>query len=254
MDQPSINIYWWANNNNFGDFLAPLMLEHYTKVVPTWAGPTKVQVLLTGSNLDVMPKTGWDGIVAGAGMLHNYTKIDLSNAIVLGLRGCLTEANVTGIQNDYVLGDPGLLASELVYPERGKYEIGVIPHWTDKELWDKEYANSRRYNYGPLVYINPLDPPLEVIKKIGSCNKIITSSLHAVITADSFSIPRRVERFAAMKTSPYEGDEFKFQDYASALDTEINFGVMEWSPKVMVDTKKVELFNMMMKLKRLLHD
>ncbi len=252
-NKSSVKLYWWAKNNNFGDYLSPLMFNHYTKVAPIWAEPAAAQVLLTGSNLDVIPHLGWRGVVAGAGMLHSYTRVDVSKARVLGVRGLLTAENLTGLPEEYTLGDPGLLASELVFPERSTIGIGVVPHWTDTELWPRELANSRKYGYGPVTLINPTEPPLEVIRKIGSCDKIITSSLHAVIVADSFSLPRRVEKFDKMDTSPHEGDEFKFQDYASALGTEITFGKMEWAPKEMVDTRKAELYNMMKELSRLVH-
>ena len=248
------SIYWWKDKVNFGDALAPLLLEYYGNVVPLWSTPKSSQVLITGSNLDVIPFKNWKGIVAGAGCLHRKTNVDLSQSQVLGLRGKLTVANISGLKNkDYVLGDPGLLASELVSPDIGKYKLGVIPHWSDKELFDKELNKSIRYKYASPTLIDVAKPPLEVIKDIGSCDKIVSSSLHGLIVADSFGIPRRAEPFPGMKDNPYEGKTFKFEDYSSVIGLPIEFGKLQLVSREIIDTRKAELFDMMKELQRSLY-
>ena len=230
------------------------MLEHYCGVSPLFEKPASAQVLITGSNLDVLPEKGWKGIVAGAGMLHERTRVDLSKATVLGLRGLLSADRVNGLPKDYVIGDPGLLASELVMSEPKKYKLGVVPHWTDKDLFPKELSNSKRYKYAEPILIDTLDDPLKVIKMIGSCEKIIASSLHGIIVADSFGIPRRVETFPAMFTNPYEGTTFKFEDYASAIGTPISFGELKLASREIVDTRKSEIFDMFKIMRGILNE
>ena len=246
--------YWWKKELNFGDLLTPLMLRHFTETEPVHSGPNNPQVVLVGSVLDSIPSENYTGIGAGSGMLHCKTRVNLSNAHVLGLRGKLTEQNCSGIrQTDYVLGDPGLLSSELVYTERDKHQLGIVPHWTDKELFKKELAKSEKYGYATPILINPAQDPIEVIKLIGSCKKIVSSSLHGIIIADSFNLPRRTETFPAMFSSKYEGTKFKFEDYSSVINQPIEFGVLQEAPKVIIDTRKAELFDMFKELKGILH-
>lgn len=248
------SIYWWKDKVNFGDALAPLLLEYYGDVVPLWSKPESAQVLMTGSNLDVIPSQKWRGIVAGAGCLHRQTRINLKDSTVLGLRGKLTAANISGLKKkDFVLGDPGLLASELVTPDRYAHALGVVPHWSDKELFTKELNKSIRHNYARPIFIDVTKHPLDVIKEIGSCDKIVTSSLHGLIVADSFGIPRRVEQFPGMKTNSYEGGTFKFEDYSSAINLPIEFGKLQIASREIIDTRKAELFDMMKELQRLLY-
>ena len=54
---------------------------------------------------------------------------------------------------------------------------------------------------------------MDVCRDISGCERILSSSLHGLIIADSFSIPnRRIGFYNNLK-----GGDFKFEDYASAL-------------------------------------
>ena len=54
--------------------------------------------------------------------------------------------------------------------------------------------------------------PLEVIREIATCERIVSSSLHGLVTADAFGIPRRWQLSERVR-----GAAFKFRDYAAAL-------------------------------------
>lgn len=237
--------YWWARLPNFGDRLGQALVEHLAGRPVTWSEPGDAELVVTGSVLDVLPATGWSGTVAGAGALHEHLEIDLRAAKVLGLRGRLSAERVQRRPGALVLGDPALLASELVQTEPGRHELGVVAHWTDSELAD------RFARWDPLV-IDTRDDPLSVVAQIGSCKKIVASSLHGVIVADSFGLPRRVEPFAAMGSRD-EGGDFKFRDYASAINQPI-----EWSkpggqiaPPQRIAAIRAELFDMLRSLRAL---
>ncbi len=195
--------FWWTGKANFGDALAPLLLAHFADLEVTWAPAALADIVSTGSILDALP-AGWAGIVAGSGKLHDRS-VHLGAARVLGVRGHLTREGAAGV----VVGDPGLLASELVATSR-RFALGVVPHWSDNELFARELAASRRHCYAE-PRLNRVDgDPLAVIAEIGACHKIVSSSLHGVIVADSFGIPRRAEPFPLMATSPHEGGRFKW--------------------------------------------
>lgn len=248
-NQYPLNVYYWTGQPNFGDLLTPTFLNHYLTNPYHWSVPQSASLTMIGSVLDVLPPD-YSGIVAGSGKLHSKTKPDLRQATVLGLRGKLTARDCVTKDKNYVLGDPGLLVSEMVTVEREKYDIGVIPHWSDTTLFQREYNNAKRYRYGEVTLIDPTGDPLEIIRMIGSCKRIVASSLHAIIAADAFSIPRRAERFEKM-SSQHEGGEFKFHDYASALEQPIEFGTLQWAPKDRIQTMQYELFDMITELKRI---
>lgn len=238
--------YWWDQDQsqrdvgqpirNFGDVIAPLIFQHFSGVTVQWAAPESAALIGPGSVMDVLPVQGWAGVVAGSGALHEATTTDLRDATVLGLRGHLS--NVQYFGNDVVFGDPLLLASELVAVERETVELGVIPHWSDTTLLD-------RFAYLNPVFIDPQGDPLDVIRQIGACRKIVSSSLHGVVVADSFGIPRRMEAAPRLLTNKHEGGFFKFQDYASALEVPVGLEHRMTVPKERVNKIKAELFDML---------
>jgi pyruvyltransferase len=223
--------YWWLGHPNFGDQLTPLLLARFSDTYVQWAPFKDADIVAVGSNLDVLPPR-WRGIVAGAGKLRESSQPDLSRATVLGLRGPLT---ARGVKGDYCLGDPGLLADELVTVNK-EYDLGIVPHWSDTELEDR--PEFKRYH--PHV-IRPSGDVCEVLREIGRCRKIISSSLHGLIVADAFGIPRRTEM---TKLFEREGGEFKFRDYNASVGLDFEIGLTQEAPRYVVQQRQQELYDM----------
>ena len=244
MSGRSVATYYWNVHANFGDGLAPLLLQHFTGVTPVWSSPSDAEIVVTGSVIDVLPD-GWQGIVAGAGTLHERTCRNLNAATVLAVRGSGTQAHTAGAVSAF-LGDPGLLASELAPAERGRYQLGIVPHWTDTTLFN-------RFKHLDPILIPASTDPLEAVRLIGSCKKIVSSSLHGIIVADSFGIPRRAERFPKMD-SPHEGGTWKFDDYATSIAQPIEWGKKggQVAPLSRVEAIKYRLFEMFQRVAELL--
>lgn len=145
-----------------------------------------------------------------------YRKEIVFNAV----RGQLTKAKVEKMLNkklDIPLGDGGILASELISEDIPKeYEVGIIPHFKEqdhpifKKLTDK---------FDKSTIIDLREDPYEVIKKIGECKYILSSSLHGLIVADAFHIPNH----HIVVTDKLMGDGFKFDDYYSSYDLPHHF-------------------------------
>jgi len=243
-----LGVYWWAERTNFGDILSPILIHHFVQTNVQWVRPEDADMVSTGSVLDILPQKGWSGVVAGSGKLLEITETDLTDAYVAGLRGHLTLEAVK--LNPYdrrhvVIGDPGLLASDIVrVQERDKYPLGLVPHWSDMDLWQREIERSRREHYVEPLLINPTQNPVDVITAIASCSKIISSSLHGIIVADAFGIPRRAERFPAMFSNRHEGFDFKWRDYGSSIGQPVEFGVLQEAPRLRVEQIQYELFDM----------
>ncbi len=207
-----LKAYWWREVPNFGDSFTPLLLEHFAYKKAEWAPISHASIIVIGSVLEHIPPL-WDGYILGAGRLIENSRTNVIqmktgiSAKILALRGPLT---ARGIPGNYALGDPGILANELVGIQEKHWTHGILPHWSDNELVPRFKALIAP-EYRVLV-INPKDDPLTVLHQIGSCHKLVTSSLHGMIAADAFGIPRRVE---ICKQMAKEGGDFKFRDYSA---------------------------------------
>jgi hypothetical protein len=253
----SVRTYWWTGKANFGDALTPLLLKHFCGIETELAHPSVADLVVAGSVLDVLPQKGWTGIVAGAGKLKASTKTDLTQAHVLGVRGKLTLADIKlssfTTPSTPTLGDPALLISEMTRRQKPTWPLGVVPHWSDTRLFDQEMATAEKWNYAKPVYINVADDPLSVVRDISACEKIVTSSLHGAIIADSYGIPRRIERFP-MIDSPHEGGDFKWRDHNGVVGLEdVDFGdPAVAASREAVEKAKYDLFNLFQRLAVLL--
>jgi pyruvyltransferase len=202
---PSVTAYWWPDVKNWGDLLSPLLLHRFSHVDVTWADPSTADVACVGSILGNWIKSDYNGIILGSGKLFSDALVP-SHATVLALRGPLT---ALGVKGHFVLGDPGLLADELVTIDPKAHNLGLVPHWSDHTLaLDPQYTK-----FDPLI-IHSSGDPLGVIKKIGSCRRIVSSSLHGLIVADAFNIPRK---FSPTADWAREGGVFKVRDHCAAV-------------------------------------
>lgn len=229
--------YYWALRPNFGDMLSPFLLAHFGGISAVWSPPENARLVCAGSVLDVLPLK-WSGIVAGSGVLHEGHRIDLRSATILGLRGKKSLELAQGDKSNVTLGDPGLLVSEIIPPVEKKHKFGVVSHWTNTDLVG-------RFPSGHPISA-ALDP-ISAVKEIASCERIVASSLHGIVVADAFRIPRQCEPFAPKK---YEGGTFKFHDYGSGLGLPMVFGKMQSVPDELIDGRQQELFGMFEQLKQ----
>lgn len=230
--------FWWVGHPNFGDLLTPLLLQHFADLSVSWAPVGKANLVCVGSVLDLLPQR-WDGVVIGSGKLREASSVDLSHATVLALRGPLT---AKGVKGSFALGDPGLLADELVTVTK-EHELGLVPHWSDKRLEHRPEFKK----FKPLI-IRPSNNPLEVLRQIGSCRKIVSSSLHGIIIADAFGIPRRTEM---AEIFPREGGDFKFRDYAASIGVPFQVGVTQEAPRSKIQDRQHELYDVLVEVGRL---
>lgn len=235
-----MKIYYWKEKKNFGDLLSSLLIKHFLQLSAVWSRPEDAALTMVGSILHHFPKI-WKGIVAGSGKLYESTIIP-AGARILALRGPLS---AKGVRHDVGLGDPGLLADELVGYQDKQWELGVVPHWSDKVL---EY-NPTFLKYNPKI-IRVSDDPLDVIWQIGACKKIVSSSLHGIILADAFGIPRRIEMAPDVANNPVEGGLFKWQDYSASINAKLEIGVTREVNRNTVTDRQHELFDVFRELKR----
>lgn len=236
--------YYWRGMPNFGDLLGPLLLKHFTYMEAKWSPREYASIITVGSILEhVLPSTHFNGVIAGAGFLKPGSSIKFLGP-VLSVRGPLSLSRIVSKRRNIGMGDPGLLANELVGDQDKQYHLGVVPHWSDNVL----AKNPLFLKYNPLI-INVQDDPLTVIRQIGSCRKIVSSSLHGIVLADAFGIPRRIEMAPSMLTSPHEGGTYKWEDYSASLDMKLEIGITQTPDRNKVIERQHEIFDVFEEVK-----
>ncbi len=242
----SIKTYY-AKLNNMGDLLSEYLIPYITgRGVIHCEKVSDFQIMGVGScggalwgkkesgvkeNIkDFIKKSSCIGVDApcavwGTGFIKDYYPQQLEllrkNVSFIAVRGRLSQRIIEqslGERIEPVLCDGGILASELLkkIPET-KYEIGFIPHYNEQKLVKENgMLEAMRNKYSKFTVINLREEPLEVIRKIGECEKIISTSLHGCVIADSFGIPN-----LRLTISSIPGTGFKFDDYYSGYNLEV---------------------------------
>lgn len=206
----TLAVYGWARPGvaNFGDELGPDILRRLGHKVVR-AQPQAAEIAVCGSILEKLTVAPRGCILAGVGSMHGGAQ-QLPNPKhfdIRALRGEMTRRawNEESKHNigDVALGDPGILAPVLYdTAPRQAHRLGVVPH----------YIDPRTFPYADVV-IDVTAPPHEVIYEISKCSRILSSSLHGLIVAESLGIP-------AMRL-PYHkviGGDFKWVDYVTGVD------------------------------------
>ena len=238
-----IKVYFWKNRKNFGDLLTSLLLTRFAHVSSEWSEPEYAELVMAGSVMDKLPDE-WEGVIAGAGKLHEKTERHFPNAKILAVRGPLS---AKGLKGNFALADAGLLADELVATSEKRYNLGVIPHWTDTTLeFDPRFTK-----FDPKI-IRVADDPLDVIREISYCKKVVSSSLHGIILADAFGIPRRIEiPPRALTHAHQEGGLFKWKDYSLSIGMELKIGVTQEADRNIIQEKEQELFDVLEQIRKM---
>lgn len=196
-----LKVWCWRPRNgkfrNFGDELGPLILSKLGYDVQR-VSLGRADIIACGTILDQAAEKAKAGLIVwGAGAAWDRPR--LGRVEVIAVRGQLT-ARTLGV--DVPLGDPGILVSRLWPKPSTRYKVGVVPHYVDK----------RDYSWADIV-IDVKGDPEEVIRQIGSCEVIASSSLHGLIVAQSYGIP-------AMRITHNDviSGDYKWLDYATSLD------------------------------------
>lgn len=98
-----------------------------------------------------------------------------------------------------------------------KYTIGIIPHYKEQ---DEPVFGKLADTFSKSVLINLKAEPMSVYEQIGSCEYVISSSLHGLIISDSFGIPNLHVKATDKLIGGKDG--FKFKDYFSGYELEDN--------------------------------
>ncbi|SFR90912.1 Polysaccharide pyruvyl transferase [Microbacterium sp. cf046] len=199
--------YWWDGHPNFGDAMTSWLLPTYG-VLPVHRVASRARLAGVGSVLEFLPDD-FDGAIWGSGLIRDEPH-PLPRAHALAVRGPLSRERI-GAADAVALGDPGILVSRHLRRPAPKWDVGLVPHGHHRSherfLALADAAGSR------VRVVDVHQEAASAVREIAACGLIVTTSLHGLVTADSFGIP-------AVWTTldpPLEGGDFKFRDYEAAL-------------------------------------
>ena len=215
---------------NFGDWLTPAILASFGIPV-TWAPMRSAQLVMVGSVLSKV-RPGWSGTVLGTGLIKRGMHPHVELAHVLAVRGALTRQACRLRRT--VLGDPGILVPRLQRDDQPPAGTVLVPHYVDG-------AMVKRHPGVPVIDIRR--PVAEVAGKIAAASLVYTSSLHALIAADSLGIPHVWEPAAGVI-----GGAWKFSDYGSAFGIRIDPGRVRLTPRTAMAERQEEIAGLIAKL------
>jgi hypothetical protein len=202
-----IPTFWWDGHPNFGDDMTPWLLPKYG-VLPLHRMPRQAHLAGAGSILEFLPAE-YSGAIWGSGLM-NEERHPLPEARTLALRGHLTR-QLVGARGVVALGDPGILASRHVSRPAMRWDVGLVPHGHHREHAD--FLALAHMGDSRVKVINVHQPAVRAVREIASCRAIVTTSLHGLVTADSFGIPA----LWSTLEPPLGGGDFKFRDYESVI-------------------------------------
>lgn len=215
------NTYYYSDRPNFGDELNLYILQRILNIFVYKTKTKKMELFAIGSILQNLlrrkkclyfnkPIKIW-----GSGFIEPPTKRYLKEPLkIIAVRGLVTKEHMESILkttlDNIVLGDPGLLSSQLLDTSKfkKKYKVGIIPHYNDINENYLEQINVSNY-----TIIDITQNPIYLLKKISECEVILSSAMHGLIAADSLNIPNCWIKIS----NKVEGNDYKFNDYYSVF-------------------------------------
>lgn len=222
MSSKTIPLFYWSEikfinraKENYGDLLSKYLVEKVSGKKVKWVHPkkqawykiSKKNYLAIGS---IIHHSTIDSIVWGSGIIDNEQTI--ANADFKAVRGprTRTHLNLLGYNCPKIYGDPALLLPKYYHPGVSKkYQIGIIPHYSDYPFVSEMYKNDP-----DVLVIDLITTDIEkVTTQILSCHKTISSSLHGIIVSHAYEIPSIWVEFS----KKIFGNGIKYIDYLESV-------------------------------------
>lgn len=222
----------YAQVNNAGDLLNVYIMKNIFGIEIICSNPYCAQISGIGSHLSLFQKSNETKAkifqyifskkkvnIWGTGFLNyersNEPSFFKQRIVFNAVRGNLTKKRVEkliGRKLEIPVCDGGILTSLMFSKSiEKKYEVGIIPHYKEQDSsWFEKLKSISKHS----IIIDLKSNPMDVYKTIGSCEYVISSSLHGLIISDSFGIPN----LHVKVTDNMLGDGFKFSDYYSSYN------------------------------------
>jgi len=217
----SINLAWWAKPfpGNFGDWLSPLIVSHYTDKKVIFQSPIKMathQHMIGLGSIGRFIKP--NSVVVGTGISTDELTLAKS-ANYISVRGPVTARVVkeSGGTDVTSFGDPGVLISRIFPVERkttnGK--VALVRHFTHKPIPIVLEQNMEELD----IFMSHPDQIKSLVEALNTYDRVVTSAMHIFITCQSYGIPCALITFEGFEDSVH-GNGIKYGDYAQGVGLE----------------------------------
>jgi len=218
----TLRLTWWAKPfpGNFGDWLSPLIISHYSKARVLIQPPTKPtgkrHLIALGSIGRFIQSSA---VVVGTGISTDDVQLS-RKAKYVSVRGPITAKALSASRGPGItaFGDPGIVISKIFPVKRGKTNgRGVlVRHFSHSS------ANLRlpsRIDELSVMMSRPRDVK-SFVQKLNEYDYVITSAMHVMITCHSYGIPCALVTFEGYEENVH-GSGIKYEDYALGAGVEV---------------------------------
>ena len=216
----SIPLTWWSNPfpGNFGDWLSPLIVNHYTDKKIMFQSPVKIamkehMIGLGSIGRFIKPNS----VVVGTGISTDDLTLAKS-AKYISVRGPVTARVVkqSGGPSVESFGDPGVLISRIFPVARSSNgRVALVRHFTHKPIPMTIPENMDEFD----VFMSHPDDIKLLVENLNKYDRVITSAMHIFITCQSYGIPCALITFEGFEDAVH-GTGIKYGDYAQGVGLE----------------------------------
>ena len=218
----SLKLTWWAKPfpGNFGDWLSPLIIAHYSKarvIIQSPTKPTGKKHLISLGSIGRFIQSS--AVVVGTGISTDDVQLS-RRATYVSVRGPLTAKALSESKGPEVtsFGDPGIVISKIYRVNRGKTNgRGVlVRHFSHSSANLKLPSKIDELS---VMMSRPKDIK-EFVTKLNEYDYVITSAMHVMITCHSYGIPCALVTFEGYEENVH-GSGIKYEDYALGAGVEV---------------------------------
>lgn len=257
------SVFWWS------PYVDIDCSDHLSKIenVGDIVGPLLVSAILKRKGISNRTPISQGRLIPGGSVLHYVKEFDVvwgagingkidsekynfKGVDVRALRGPLSERviKIYGGRSFKLYGDPGILAS-IFWSKFSKnkkvFDVSFIPHMSEPA----ERINKYRKFYNVIYPVTTIYRYLDMLTK---SRRIISSSLHGIVLAESFGIPS-VYLTCHSGESPFKYEDYYFgtgrfgyrvaHDIPSALDMDAKVPSLGENQKVLLDSFPYDIFS-----------
>ena len=218
----TLRLAWWSKPfpGNFGDWLSPLIVSHFTDakiLLQSPVKPTNKKHLISLGSIGRFIKP--NSVVLGTGI--SSMEIELNKkADYVSVRGPLTAELLkqSGGPTVSSFGDPGVLLSDL-YPlirDATNGRVAFVRHFSHTAV-----PTQLPENFDEISVMRSRPQDIEsFVKALMEYDQVVTSAMHVMITCQSYGIPCALVSFEGAEENVH-GTGIKYEDYALGAGVEV---------------------------------
>lgn len=187
-----VNLIYWKKQVNLGDTLAPVILDWMLKRKGIEANQSAEKTYALATVGSIVDLGRFDATIWGSGLqsfesLINISKAHYKKLDIRAVRGPYTRQALLdcGYRCPEIYGDPGILMPDIYMPENivKKDKVALVNHYSIREPDAKKHnENVEILNIKTADYKGFID-------SLCCAKKVVSSSLHGIILAESYGIP-----------------------------------------------------------------